>query len=292
MKHADFKFTEAGEFGLSSLQKFFIIWVAVAGYIDAARDKLELKEVLSRVVLVVAPYLSIGSEVLNKVMTHRAADRNPTLFVEGDKSDWLRRQEARFPSVFKHWNKQIKTLEQITAETAEAVQKSWLQTNPGKTLSPSELQLRTYQHPIFREALPKLLTFNLIPLAISIFGIGMATAFLNRYWTQRRFEAAQAEARAQNQASPKIQPQQLSPAPRQTAQTQAQAQPTWILPTTATATLPPGQALYYQAAPVSHGTNPFFIPVPQTSFSQYGSSPTQQSALGRPVWQPKPTLYV
>lgn len=66
VKALDFKF-DNGNFVLERNQTRSLIALGVLGYLDAARDKLELKETATRL-LVVAPFLMFGKEFLGKLL--------------------------------------------------------------------------------------------------------------------------------------------------------------------------------------------------------------------------------
>lgn len=77
----DFSFSN-GRFGLSRNQLLVYMGIAVAGYMDAARDGLERKEIATRLALVL-PYLLVGQEILQRFFQKFVAKKAPDILQNG-----------------------------------------------------------------------------------------------------------------------------------------------------------------------------------------------------------------
>ncbi len=81
VRFLDFSFSH-GRFGLSRNQLLVYMAIAVAGYMDAARDGLERKEIATRLALVL-PYLLVGQEILQRIFQKHVARQAPDMLKNG-----------------------------------------------------------------------------------------------------------------------------------------------------------------------------------------------------------------
>lgn len=153
-----------GKFDLSRPQLWGVIWFGVASYLDAARDRLEFKEIFSRVACVVAPYLSVGKELFEKLNLKFFGNKYPHI-LNADKSA-------------------AKPLETLVQESLKKASQQL--TQQGKVVSQKALLEKANQ--IFQPLLKSKNAVFGIPLAFGVGVIGLLTSGINNYWTQKRYE--------------------------------------------------------------------------------------------------------
>jgi len=155
-----------GKFDLSRPQLWGVIWFGVASYLDAARDKLEFKEIFSRVACVVAPYLSVGKELLEKLNIKYFGNKYPHI-LNADKSG-------------------AKTIETLVEQSLSQATKQL--TQQGKTVTQNAVLNQANK--IFQPLLKSKNQIFTYPLLSGVGVIGLLTSAINNYWTQKRYERA------------------------------------------------------------------------------------------------------
>ncbi len=222
-------------FGLGKYQKYAIITLGGIGYIDASRDDLEVKENLFRVWGVIMPYLMFGKEFLTEGFRKVAHGERKLPKLLGFLQPNEKTIES-FKSIYK-WNPAANHGKGGGAYLShdEIIQKS-LSTVPGlenlldeKTSLDKVWQLAQTNDPKIRQAFveyqklmkPKIVSFG-APLAFGVFVVGLTVAWLNRFWTNYRFNNMKKELTEQhfknvasglNEANPfraQIEPRQFS----------------------------------------------------------------------------------
>ncbi|MDH4379125.1 MAG: hypothetical protein QE263_04380 [Vampirovibrionales bacterium] len=182
--------------GLGKLLKYSVITLGGIGYLDASRDKLELKENFTRVWCVVMPYLMFGHNVLVEQL-RRLGDKDYKV------GRFVQRQ---FPSIYELFNR-IQTVDK-GGSPAFMRHKDILKTALSKAglndVLPSRGDHIVYQntlndlqkshpeaHKIAIEEYKRLMQAKnkafLAPFTFGVLVVGMTVAWLNRFWTDYRF---------------------------------------------------------------------------------------------------------
>jgi len=194
------KGTAVPTLGLGKLLKYSVITLGGIGYLDASRDKLELKENFTRVWCVVMPYLMFGHNLLVEQL-RRFGDNKYSVgeFVE-----------RYFPKTYELFNR-IQTVDKGGSPTfmrhKDILKAALNKAGLNETLSP-RTDYRTYATALntLKDTNPKahdaamaeykrlMQAKNkafLAPFTFGVLVVGMTVAWLNRFWTDYRFSTQQ-----------------------------------------------------------------------------------------------------
>jgi hypothetical protein len=160
VKTFDFSYGKNGQFGLSKAQLRLMLPIAVAGYIDAARDKLERWEVAIRAPIT-ALYLGWGAEILEGQVLKRFGKRTPEIF-DGN------------------------ALKSLQTLAADAIKDAETRLKGQPTDAVNALAKQLYQQRLAAKG-----TLVLTPLFFSMSVVSFGVAMMNRYWTRQRFDRQQ-----------------------------------------------------------------------------------------------------
>jgi len=183
--------------GLGKLLKYSVITLGGIGYLDASRDKLELKENFTRVWCVVMPYLMFGHNILVEQL-RRFGD---------NKHDIGKFIERHSPKTYELFNR-IQTLDKggspafmrhkdvLKTALHKAGATEWLPKKDNLSLiTPETLQaLKDTQPKVYEAAMGEYKHLMqaknrafLAPFTFGVLVVGMTVAWLNRFWTDYRF---------------------------------------------------------------------------------------------------------
>lgn len=161
VKAFDFKY-QNGKFGISRNQLlFFLFPVNIAGYVDAARDRLERVEVALRTIPV-GLYVCGGADVLEDFIMKKFGKRYPGLVKAGQVQTLAQLEKSVMQQAKQQLQKQGKTFTQT--QLRQAAQKLYAQQFMGKNL----------------------LYFTPLLFGMGVMGLGVG--LFNRFFTQYRFE--------------------------------------------------------------------------------------------------------
>lgn len=194
------------KFGLTKGQKIAIITLGGIGYLDASRNRLEVYENLFRVWGVVMPYLMFGKEFLTerlrRLLHGEVRLPNALNFLQpGDKTIAKFREIYQWDSKLNHGKGGGRYLS-VDEIAQKAIEKAGLSAEFVKQATPQQVrswvnsdnpQLRKASQEFKRLMGPKNTSFG-APLAFGIFGVGLAVAWLNRFWTAYRYKQQQQKA--------------------------------------------------------------------------------------------------
>jgi hypothetical protein len=166
----DFNYSANGSYGLSKTQLRAYMMLSIPAYVDAARDKLELVEVLSRLAPVMG-YLAFGQEILEKGLLKLVGNKfkgspNRISAVEGNN---------------------IRPLEDIAQEAVNKAKRT-------VSVFAFDSDVCAEAAKTMNEALGAKNILFVVPLAVGILGTGVMTGLLNNFWTAYRYKQANGEA--------------------------------------------------------------------------------------------------
>jgi hypothetical protein len=183
VKHFDYDATKGG-FSISANQLRWFMLASVPAYADAARDKLEKVESVSRLGVVMG-YLAFGQQALEKGMLGVIKKCRPDLYsaMIADVGPGGKMQVMRLTDVVdKAFNKinlsqrggsiQVSQLDGLFEKADEAALKV-----------ASDIELK-------RAVIGKNVLFG-VPLVVGVLGTGVGVTLLNQFWTKYRFNKAQ-----------------------------------------------------------------------------------------------------
>lgn len=181
VKHFDYD-TRKGGFSLSSNQLRWYMATSIPAYADAARDKLEQVESVSRLGVIMG-YLAFGQQALEKGMLSIMKNRRSDLYNAMIKTD----ADGR-PTVMR-----------LTEVVDRALKRAGKDAHSINVKPDGELLEKAYEltgklvkeDPELRNAvLGKNVLFG-VPMLVGILGTGVGVTLLNQFWTKYRFKQAE-----------------------------------------------------------------------------------------------------
>jgi hypothetical protein len=183
VKHFDYDATKGG-FSLSANQLRWFMLGSVPAYADAARDKLEKVESVSRLAVVMG-YLAFGQQALEKGMLRVIKKCRPDLYTAmiADVGPGGKMQVMRLTDVVdKAFNKVN------LSQHGRAIQVSQLD---GLFEKADEAALKVASDMDLRRAVTGKNVLFGVPMVVGVLGTGVGITLLNQFWTKYRFKKAQ-----------------------------------------------------------------------------------------------------
>jgi hypothetical protein len=198
VKHFDYDTTKGG-FSISANQLRWFMLASVPAYADAARDKLERVESVSRLGVVMG-YLAFGQQALEKGMLGIIKKFRPDLY------------NAMVASVGPGGKMQVMRLTDVVDKTFNKLKQSQsggsIQVNQLDNLfeKADEAALKVASDLDLKRAVTGKNVLFGVPMVAGVLGTGIGITLLNQFWTKYRFNKAQ-------EALPLIPPFQQHPPP-------------------------------------------------------------------------------
>ncbi|WP_373530980.1 hypothetical protein [Vampirovibrio sp.] len=183
VKHFDYDSTKGG-FSISSNQLRWYMLGSIPAYADAARDKLERVESVSRLAVIMG-YLAFGQQALEKGMLSVIKKYRPDLHGAmiadvgpGGKSQVMRLTDV----VDKAFHKEN------LAQSGRSIQANSLD---GLFHKADEAALRVASDEQLKRAITGKNVLFGVPMVVGVLGTGVGVTLLNQFWTKYRFNKAE-----------------------------------------------------------------------------------------------------
>ncbi len=182
VKHLDFDANKGG-FSLSGNQLRWYMLASIPAYADAARDKYERVEAVTRLAMIMG-YLGFGQQALEKGMLAVIKRYRPSLY-------------KAMTATTEAGKRQVMKLDQVAEKVYDRVATSCkgqfvVSDQANDVLAKADyLTHKVANDAEFKQAVTAKNVLFGVPMVVGILGTGIGVSLLNQFWTKYRFQKAQ-----------------------------------------------------------------------------------------------------